>query len=75
MDTAEPVPIVLTSPLTPAELVVLRGIARGLTREQIAAERVVSVETVKSQTKEIRWKLSARTAAQCVDRGHRLGLL
>lgn len=73
MDSVEPVTIPL--PLTPAELQILRGLARGLTRHEIAAERWVSMETVKSQTKDLRFKLNARTAAHCVARGFELGLL
>jgi DNA-binding NarL/FixJ family response regulator len=61
--------------LSPARLQVLDGMARGLTDEQIAAVRWVSVNTVKAQGKEVFAALGVRCRAHAVAIGYQHGLL
>ncbi len=60
---------------SPAELAVLRGLAAGLSRRQIGAELYISLNTVKSHTRELYRKLGATSQAEAVARGEALGLL
>ncbi len=52
--------------LTDAERAVLAGLVAGRGVREIAAERVVGIETVRSQVKAILRKLDARTQVQAV---------
>ena len=52
--------------LSPKQLSVLRLLAQGRERKQIAGEMGIGEETVKSHLAEIRRKLGARTSAQAV---------
>lgn len=63
------------SPLSDRELEILRHIARGASNPEIAAELVLSVETVKSHAKNLFAKLEVTSRAAAVDRAHQLGLL
>ncbi len=60
---------------SPAELDVLRGLAAGLSRREIGAELYISLNTVKSHTRELYRKLSATSQAEAVARAEALGLL
>jgi LuxR family maltose regulon positive regulatory protein len=60
---------------SPAELAVLRGLAAGLSRREIGNELYISLNTVKSHTRELYRKLGATSQAQAVARGEALGLL
>ena len=53
----------------------LRGLAAGLSRRQIGAELYISLNTVKSHTRELYRKLGATSQAEAVARGEALGLL
>ncbi|MFO7539036.1 MAG: LuxR C-terminal-related transcriptional regulator [Chloroflexota bacterium] len=61
-------------PLSPRELEVLHHLAAGLTNRQIAAEMVISLNTVKSHTRRLYDKLgvSSRTQAVAQARAHHL---
>ncbi|SDF56898.1 DNA-binding response regulator, NarL/FixJ family, contains REC and HTH domains [Lentzea fradiae] len=61
--------------LTRREYEVLTLIAEGLENQQVAAELVVSVETVRSHVKGILRKLSARDRTHAVSLAYRSGLL
>jgi DNA-binding NarL/FixJ family response regulator len=52
--------------LSPKQLTVLRLLAQGLERKEIAEQMGIGEETVKSHTTEVRRKLGARTSAQAV---------
>lgn len=52
--------------LSPKQLTVLRYLAQGLERREIAERMGIGEETVKSHTSELRRKLGARTSAQAV---------
>jgi DNA-binding NarL/FixJ family response regulator len=52
--------------LSPKQLTVLRLLAQGLERREIAEQMGIGEETVKSHTTEVRRKLGARTSAQAV---------
>lgn len=65
----------LLEPLTERELEVLRLLAAGLTYAQIAAELVVSVNTVRYHVKGLYGKLGVEKQMQAVERGRELGLL
>jgi len=60
---------------SPAELAVLRGLAAGLSRREIGHVLYISVNTVKTHTRELYRKLGARSRADAVARAHELGLL
>ncbi len=60
---------------SPAELDVLRGLAAGLSRREIGAELYISLNTVKSHTRELYRKLGATSQAEAVARAEALGLL
>lgn len=61
------------APLTAAEREVLSRLALGRRIEDIAAERVVALETVRSQVKSILRKLGARSQIQAVAIARRAG--
>jgi LuxR family transcriptional regulator, maltose regulon positive regulatory protein len=58
-----------------AELAVLRGLATGLSRREIGAELYISLNTVKTHTRELYRKLDATSRADAVARAEALGLL
>ncbi len=60
---------------SPAELAVLRGLAAGLSRREIGAELYISLNTVKSHTRELYRKLGATSQTEAVARAEALGLL
>jgi LuxR family maltose regulon positive regulatory protein len=66
---------VLVEPLTPRELEVLALLGRHLTNKEIAAELVISPDTVKSHTMSIYRKLDVGKRQQAVARARELGLL
>ncbi len=61
--------------LSPRETDVLRLLAAGLSREQIAEKLCISPETVKSRAKTMMIKLDVSNSAGAVHRGHELGIL
>lgn len=61
--------------LTAAELEVLTYVGQHLTNQEIAALRVVSEETIKSQVASVRAKLGAADRAAAARAAHRYGLL
>ena len=60
---------------SPAELAVLRYLATGLARRDVAARLYISLNTVKSHTRELYRKLDATSRADAVARAEALGLL
>src|SRR5262249_32046624 len=60
---------------SPAELAVLRGLAAGLSRRDIGTELFISLNTVKTHTRELYRKLGASSRAEAVARAEALGLL
>ena len=60
---------------SPAELAVLRGLADGLSRREIGAQLYISLNTVKSHTRELYRKLGVASQAEAVARAEALGLL
>lgn len=63
------------SVLSPREYTVLHLLAEGLTEQQVAARLYLSVNTIKTYTKNIRKKLQASNGVECVARGYELGVL
>ena len=60
---------------SPAELAVLRGLAAGLSRREIGAELYISLNTVKTHTRELYRKLGATSHTEAVAHAEALGLL
>jgi LuxR family maltose regulon positive regulatory protein len=60
---------------SPAELAVLRALATGLSRRQIGAQLYISLNTVKTHTRELYRKLGATSRADAIARADALGLL
>ena len=60
---------------SPAELAVLRGLAAGLSRRGIGDQLYISVNTVKTHTRELYRKLGATSRAEAVTRAEALGLV
>ena len=58
-----------------AELAVLRCLAAGLSRREIAAELYISLNTVKTHTRELYRKLGASSRADAIVSAESLGLL
>lgn len=71
-DRRDPQADVVFEELTPRELATLMLICRGMSYEDIAAEQVVAVSTVKAHTKSLRRKLHASSLAQLVVRAVQL---
>jgi LuxR family transcriptional regulator, maltose regulon positive regulatory protein len=65
----------LVEELSPAELGVLRCLSSGLSRREIGARLYVSLNTVKTHTRELYRKLGATSRADAVARAEALGLL
>ncbi|HYM50392.1 MAG TPA: response regulator transcription factor [Candidatus Limnocylindrales bacterium] len=61
--------------LTPRELEVLQGMARGLTNRQIAVRLKISEHTVKFHAASVLGKLDARSRTEAVTRGIRAGVI
>ncbi len=74
-EPAAPQPQQLVDPLSPRELDVLRLLATDLDGPGIARELVVSLNTVRTHTKNIYAKLAVNTRRAAVTRGRELGLL
>ena len=60
---------------SPAELAVLRGLTDGLSRREIGEQLYISLNTVKSHTRELYRKLAATSRNDAVARAEALGLL
>jgi ATP/maltotriose-dependent transcriptional regulator MalT len=60
---------------SPAELAVLRGLAAGLSRREIGEQLFISLNTVKSHTRELYRKLGVSSHAEAVARAETLGVL
>jgi LuxR family transcriptional regulator, maltose regulon positive regulatory protein len=65
----------LVEPLTARELEVLRLLAAGRRNQEIAAELVVTLETVKKHLSHLFDKLGVANRTQAVARARELGLL
>jgi LuxR family maltose regulon positive regulatory protein len=65
----------LIEPLTDRELEVLQELAKGLTNPEIAERLMVSLNTIKTHTKNIYAKLEVRNRTEAVMRAQELGLL
>ena len=65
----------LREPLTESEMRVLRYLLTDLSKQEIANELYVSVNTVKTHVKHVYAKLGARTRRQAIARARELGLL
>jgi LuxR family maltose regulon positive regulatory protein len=60
---------------SPAELAVLRGLGAGLSRREIGNELYISLNTVKTHTRELYRKLGVTSRADAIARASALGLL
>jgi DNA-binding CsgD family transcriptional regulator len=72
------VDIALAGPLaapSPRERVVLALLAEGRQQPEIAAELHIDLETVRTHTRKLRYKLGAHTQAHLIVRGIQLGYL
>jgi LuxR family maltose regulon positive regulatory protein len=65
----------LLDPLTPRELEIMRLICKGYSNPEIAAELVVTVNTIKKHTSNIYGKLGVRSRTQAIARAQQLNLL
>jgi DNA-binding NarL/FixJ family response regulator len=65
----------LLASLTPRELEVLRGIGRGLSNQELAAELFIADNTVKTHVKRVFTKIGARDRAQAVVIAYESGLV
>jgi len=65
----------LIEPLSEREIEVLQLIAEGLTNQEICSKLCVTLNTVKTHTRNIYAKLGAHTRTQAVARGRTLGLI
>ncbi|MGH8924695.1 MAG: response regulator [Acidimicrobiia bacterium] len=63
------------SDLTPRELEVLKGIGRGLSNQELAAELFIADNTVKTHVKRVFTKIGARDRAQAVVIAYEAGLV
>jgi LuxR family maltose regulon positive regulatory protein len=66
---------VLIEEPSPAELAVLRGLAAGLSRREIGDQLYISLNTVKTHTRELYRKLGATSQIEAVARAEALDLL
>jgi LuxR family maltose regulon positive regulatory protein len=66
---------ILVDPLTPRELDVLHLINQGLSNNDIAAELVIALNTVKRHTSSIYGKLGVRSRTQAIACARELGLI
>ncbi|OLZ47146.1 response regulator [Amycolatopsis keratiniphila] len=73
-DTSRPERDTVVRTLTPRELEVLEHLAAGLSNAEIAAELVISSETVKTYVSRILTKLDLRDRVQAVVLAYRIGL-
>jgi LuxR family maltose regulon positive regulatory protein len=73
--TPHAVSALLLEPLTPREQRVLGLLARGRTNPEIAADLVVSTNTVKTQVQSIYRKLGVKSRWEASEAAHRLNLL
>ena len=75
-DTSQPgkIPQPLLDPLSERELEVLGHLAGSLTTPEIAAEMVLSVNTIRTHIKNIYQKLGVHKRSEAVQRAHGLGL-
>jgi LuxR family maltose regulon positive regulatory protein len=64
-----------TEPLSPAELVVLRLLATDLSQRGIGRRLFLSVNTIKTHTRNIYRKLGVASRQDAVVRGHALELI
>ncbi len=60
---------------SPAELVVLGGLAAGLSRREIGADLYISLHTVKTHTRALYRKLGVTSRAEAIARADTLGIL
>ena len=60
---------------SPAELAVLVGLAAGLSRREIGEQLYISLNTVKTHTRELYRKLDATSRSDAIARAETLGLL
>ena len=60
---------------SPAEIAVLRGLVSGLSRREIGAQLYISLNTVKTHTRELYRKLDATTRSEAIARAAALGVL
>jgi LuxR family maltose regulon positive regulatory protein len=65
----------LTEPLSDRELEVLQQIAQGLTNQEIAEKLFISLNTVRTHTKNINNKLNVHSRTQATARAKKLGLI
>jgi len=65
----------LIEPLSEREIEVLQLIAEGLTNQEISSRLYITLNTVKTHTRQINAKLGVHTRTQAVARGRALGLL
>ena len=72
---ARPESGVLVEQPSPAELAVLGCLATGLSRRETGARLYISLNTVKTHTRELYRKLGATSRADAIARAEMLGLL
>jgi LuxR family maltose regulon positive regulatory protein len=65
----------LIEPLSEREIEVLQLITEGLTNQEIASKLYLSLNTIKSHSRNIYAKLGVHTRTQAVARGRALGLI
>ena len=65
----------LVEDLRPGEFAVLQGLTTGRSQREIGAQLYISLNTVKSRSRELYRKLGATSRAEAVARAHALGLL
>lgn len=65
----------IDQPLTQQEQIILHFIAAGLSRKEIAAQLVVSLNTIKTHTQNLYGKLQAHSRKQAITRAEQIGLL